>query len=689
MGELDAHLPVQVAGLGRDDSVTLGRVLNLYASNKKTLGFLPDSGFKDRVRRDTLLVATTGTGELAGYAMYDLPRRQVRLMHLCVTPVYRGSGVARALIEEISRRHTDRTGILVRCRRDYKAHTMWPHLDFAPRGDQPGRGSGGRTLTVWWRDHGHPHLFSAQPDANQLLTAIDHNVFLDLYVRHGRPGAEESSALISDWLGDQLVLAFAPELLVEIDRLPDAGDRQRQRDEATGTLKELTPIPSVFHRAVELLDRTADAAGKKDELRSDTRHVAAAAAAGAHLFVTRDNDLINVLGAAAAKHFGLRVLRPSDVVVHLDQLAQAAAYHPAALLGTGFSMSQLGPGGDTEIRQVLLDRAGGERRADFDRRLRAATASQHTLRRVIRDPAGALVGFAASSHTIDEVLVPFLRTAPHHLESTLARQLLLILRQEARQLKVPRIRITDPHMRATVRRALADEGYLQDGSTWVGAVIDMCGSWAEIVDAARAVLPASAESLLADMTGRKPTATLASWVEHAWWPAKPLDADLPTYIIPIKPTWTDDLFGLNDTLFARPDQLGMSREHVYYRSPRPQPVTSPGRVLWYASGANRGGIGAIVACSRLTDVVTDSPAALHAQFHHLGVWKLHQIEAAAAKGLACALRFADTEILPHPVSWERLRALTAGRPVGTLQSPTKIDSATFAAIYQEGSRGRS
>jgi GNAT superfamily N-acetyltransferase len=663
------------------------RVLDLYGRHKVTLGFMPDSGFADRVRGGTLLAATSSTGELAGYVMYDLPRRQVRLIHLCVAAAHQGAGVARALVEEVSRRHADRNGVLVRCRRDYEAHRMWPRLGFVPRGEQSGRGAAGLPLTVWWRDHGHPDLFSIQSSAEQLVTALDHNVFLDLYVKPGRPGAEESAALLSDWLGDQLVLTFAPQLLVEIDKLPDAVDRRRQRD-ATAALSQLTPVVSDLDAASQLLDQVAEAAGRKDELRADVRHVAAAAVAGADLFVSRDSVLIEVLGPAAAEHFGLRVLRPSDVVVHLDELAQAAAYRPAALLGTGFTICQLPAGGEDELRRLLLDRPGGERRTDFDHRLRETAGAKQTSRRVIRDPAGGLVGFLAATRAGDELIVSFLRTTPgHRLQSTLARQLLLILRQEARQAKITRIRITDSHLPVSARDALADEGYFKDSPTWTGAVIDICGRWADIVDAARTALPPAAESALTRIAELGPTTAAAARVEQDWWPAKPLDTDLPSYIIPIRPRWAEDLFGLHETLLARPDQLGISREHVYYRAPKPQPVTSPGRILWYASGTGRDRISAVVACSRLIDLTIDSPAALHAQFRHLGVWQRHHIDAAARDGLACAIRFADTELLPRPVRWERLGALAANCQLGTLQSPTKIDSTAFAAIYQEGRRG--
>jgi hypothetical protein len=94
-------------------------------------------------------------------------------------------------------------------------------------------------------------------------------------------------------------------------------------------------------------------------------------------------------------------------------------------------------------------------------------------------------------------------------------------------------------------------------------------------------------------------------------------------------------------LWDRSPVLGVSREHVYFRSPRGNP-TCPARILWYASGTGRDRIGAVVACSQLNEIVTDDPRRLHSRFQHLGVYRLRDIEARASGGTASALRFVDT-----------------------------------------------
>ncbi len=123
--------------------------------------------------------------------------------------------------------------------------------------------------------------------------------------------------------------------------------------------------------------------------------------------------------------------------------------------------------------------------------------------------------------------------------------------------------------------------------------------------------------------------------------------------------------------------------------PRPRVVSAPARLLWYASGAGKdSGVAAVIACSRLEEVIAARPAELHQRFRHLGVWQQDQVTAAARNGTALALRFADTEIFPRRVSLRRLQRLASqfGHPL-SLRSAMKVSPQFFTAVYQEGIPG--
>src|SRR5262249_39629970 len=158
------------------------------------------------------LVVALNEGLVIGYALYALPRQVVRLTHLCVAENMRGRGIARMLVDAISQRHADRFGIILKCRKDYPENKVWPHLGFESQNEVPGRGKKRLPLSVWWKDHGHPDLFSTAESIGLLRVALDLNVFLDLESHSDREGSDESRALTDDWLADQIEFVVTPEL---------------------------------------------------------------------------------------------------------------------------------------------------------------------------------------------------------------------------------------------------------------------------------------------------------------------------------------------------------------------------------------------------------------------------------------------------------------------------------------------
>ncbi|WP_257002368.1 hypothetical protein [Streptomyces sp. WZ.A104] len=111
---------------------------------------------------------------------------------------------------------------------------------------------------------------------------------------------------------------------------------------------------------------------------------------------------------------------------------------------------------------------------------------------------------------------------------------------------------------------------------------------------------------------------IASVAERVWWPAKLIDTALPSFIAPIKPRWSTELFDVPVMLVPRDDVLGISREHVYYRSSGHRGESVPARILWYVSEGNSGHQGKmVIGCSRLDEVLVDDPDTLFSRFERL------------------------------------------------------------------------
>jgi GNAT superfamily N-acetyltransferase len=682
------RLQVELLYVGRQHEQFLGQIVALGDMSRRTLGFLPQVAFLQAADSGTLLAAIRD-GQVVGYALYSLPRQVVRLTHLCVSEDVRGQGIARCLVEAISERHADRFGLTLKCRNDYPANELWPVLGFAPQGEVRGRSRQRLPLTVWWRDHGHPNLFSAAESMGLLRVAVDVNVFLDMESGSERQGVIASRALAGDWLADQLELVVTGELMRELARMPDGPEKTRQHQAASkytrltvnrGAAEALARHISEHVLKTQALDLSADLADQ-----SDVRHIAEASLAGTTVMATKDDKLLQ-WAAEATGITGVRVLHPSDVILHVDELSRAQAYQPVQLQDTRYRLAPLRSGTEAELLTFLRG-AEGERKGQFLDLIREiAAGGPRWTRTVLRNPDDKPVAFFATGEAGEELVVPILRVTGGRLEQTITRQILFQMRDQARRAGRSIIRVTEPGLASETQRILREEGFLKVDNHWVALVIQACGA----AVALNALVARTAQRVGLRLPALQPglSAVIAADLERTMWPAKLTDSLLPTYVVPIRPVWSADLFGIPQALTPRPNMIGLSREHVYYRSTTPR-TPAPARLIWYVTDEPRGGVAAVIGCSRLDEALIGKPTALFQRFRHLGVWQLDQVTQAAKSGQAQALKFADTEIFQRRISLQCLRQLAAdhGQTLA-LRSPQKITAGLFTAIYQEGHRPR-
>lgn len=636
----------------------------------------PRSVFDLRAEQGNVLAASAGD-RLLGYTLYEIVKNRVRLVHLCIDPAHRGRGIASLLVDHLSSKHKDLPGIRVRCRADYDAAHLWPKLGFHITIEVLGRGTPPARLQVWWRPHQVQDLFSDLDDDDRLLAVLDHNVFLDLQ-DHSRDGAVESLVLDADWVSDRLRLVVTPESGLETGRLADAEKRAAQLRAADGYDRVIASGEQIQRARTEFAERLGN--GVLSE--SDFNHIAYAAAAKAHLFVTRDDDLIDLAAGPVLAATGLRILRPSDVVAHLDEVAEAARYQPLSLQGSGFAVQDTGSGTGPSL-QHLVSTGTGERRKDLNELLRRCVATPGVRCEHVTDPTGHIIAaWAWRAEPAEATLVvEYLRTATDVTGSTVLKHVLLELRVRAVRLGCHQVRIADAGLPARVRTAAHRDGYAETPSGLLAYALPVTSS-----EKALGLLPQDSTWSQQLRQGETLTPSRVSQLESKLWPAKLLDLPLANYVISIRPGYATELFSLTDSLLERPELLALSREHVYYRSPRSSP-RAPARVLWYASGAGkRGGIGAVVAVSRLVSVVHGTPEQLHTRFAHYGVWTLGQIATVATNGGASALLIADTERLNRPVGHDRLEQLArrADCRLGPLLSPRAVPASLFEAAHTEG-----
>lgn len=672
----EAPPKIELVALGTEDD-RISQVFALWRTQRKWLGFLPDQGFIDRVEKGTLIAAVAGDS-VVGYVLYDLPRDRVKLIHLCVSDRYQGQGVARQLVDEVSARHQDRRGIELKCRRDYPASSAWPGLGFVARHEAPGRSEAGHSLTQWYRDHGHPDLFTYSPGSDPtepLAVALDYNIVIDLLQQRGE-GAQ-SLHLEDPWIGEYITLCITDEVDQEIDKCDDLAKRERMRAGLPRFRRLSAPFATEGTVWTDLELVIEEAAPKADP--ADHRHVARAVAGGASFFVTRDSAL-NYAAPRILEAVGIHVMRPEELITHVDQLRAEERYQPSVLHATSI---EVGPaaGHESEFVAALLNNGEGERKVALQSTLREALAdpTEHDAI-VVQSEHGGLLGGVVSHRDASGIDVRVMRVrGADRMSYSVARQLAYLQREHAAKNGIALVRVTDQHLPQPARYALAEEGFRWDDGEWTCHVATGVRCL-EDVD-------------LTDLEAGVSHTTIAGALEHDRWPLKMVSAGIPTFVVPIKQHWAEQLFDSNlasRTLFGRDAGLGLSREHVYYRRPRNSGgVVPPARLLWYVSGRSSGQPeGSIRAVSSLAEVVVDRPLTVYKRFERLGVYgKAQVMDAADDRGLVMAMRFIDTELFEKPIGLTRLRELSEaiGGNFTAPMSPRMIDERLFVDIYNEGS----
>lgn len=667
-------------------------VVALHRLNAKTLGFFPRGAFEEHARLRQILVALGSSGECLGYLLYRVARGRAAIVHLCVADAARGRGVARLLVDRLKQETKSLEGIGLLCRRDYDVTHLWSKFGFEAVSAKAGRGKVGAELTFWWFSHGHEDLFSrvAEPDPVRQRVVIDANVFYDLHARE-TPESEDSKALMADWVQASIELVVTKELRNEIAKAEDEARRRASRAEATRYTTLPTDDPLFQKLCAELRPLFPNSATLNDE--ADLRQVAYAIAGGAPFMVTRDEAIVERCERLYRSH-GLTVLHPAELINHLDSVEREGDYRPARIEGSRLKNALL----KFEAIDMVVEafKAPAERENDFKKSLHHCLSQPKTTDvQVItdRDDAYVLLGVMDRQrpHTLH---VPVLRHGRHPMAATMVRNFLRSCLASAADENRSVVSVAERQLSDTDTDILRVFGFTACGDSWAKIALQAVGDVETIRNAATkleldAVLePAKVAALNAiGMAAELRQASAFATIERQLWPAKVTDADVPTFIVSIKPKWAQHFFDAelgSQLLFGLREDLHLGVEGVYYRSAENNNLTVPGRVLWYVSKDTGDGSMTIKACSQLEEVVVGKPKELFRRFQRLGVYGWPDVYAAAGKDISTdivAFRFRMTERFKKPVGMDTLEALGIRAP---FMSPRKISDSQFASIYSNG-----
>jgi hypothetical protein len=276
--------------------------------------------------------------------------------------------------------------------------------------------------------------------------------------------------------------------------------------------------------------------------------------------------------------------------------------------------------------------------------------------------------------------------------------------------KRPFVRVTDIQGRGGFEQALEECGFTRVEDQWVkfslrvadnmaGLLIrlrDLRKNLTGITGTTNLTLLDNLITELCNAAEKKDSIRLVD-LERRLWPTRILDASIPIFIVPIMPVWAQHLFDeeiASQTLWGGRDDLLLRNENVYYRSARSSGgISSPARILWYVMRDKNNPLSSmqIRACSSLDEVVIGRAKDLFHRFERLGIYEWVDVLRTAKNGAdnkIMALRFSNTELLPHPIDLSTLELIFQKQENKKpfLQSPQRILPSTFADIYRAALR---
>ena len=653
------------------NSELASQVIALSKASQGTLGQLPYSAFHQAAANGTLIAALTG-GEVVGYVLYRIRKRTgiVMLTQLCVRAEARGSGVAQLLVDGVRERNPQCPGIGLWCREDYDASKAWPGLGFGSTGNRPGRGRDGQRLVHWWCSVAELTLFTFDPAAEDLpAVALDANVFRDIH--EPRTEFRSSRALMDDWLVDVVEFVVTSQLETEIEESSRTVPALLGR---TSQYRRLAPSSEAWKGEY---DRLRPHLSVPDIKAKDQRHIAQAAAGGAHYFVTRDRGILSH-AATIEELCELSVVSPDDLLLQLHADLFGASYRAESILETPASVLPLTAVPTRQRLTPFVELHRNERASEVQKLFKTAAAEVADGWRqwAVVDADNQWLAVAAFEVSPDELSACVVRVRRGIDRRTFARQLVHLLRQEAARSGCKRIVVTDEVGEYMVD-SLIEEGLSPMSGGWVASCVP--GLFELDSEHAREAIPTQ---------GRLPHMLFQSVsdAERRCWPAKFIGAGVPTYVVPIQARWARALFDADPPqaeFFGRPMGLGLAREHVYYRTYR-STLQFPARLIWYVSGegSNRG----FRAVSWLDSVVSDRPGSLFQRYGSRGIYAADDVQSLVKTkgGRATAMLFSRTEVFPNSISLRRARQLCPDMIAnGFLQTTRPVDEHVFYDFYRE------
>jgi GNAT superfamily N-acetyltransferase len=669
----------------------LDEIIRIWGINRSTLGLMPKDAFIESIHKRWVLIVLTDD-VICGYLLYRYTNRTqtVSIVHLCVEKESRGKGLSKMLVDKLVEINVPiAKGIKLSCRSDYaEAIGFWKKYNFQPREMLPSKGRDPNVhLIIWWFSFGKADLFSSLGDT-KINAVLDINVIAKLRDQDSSDTCyEEIEHLLNGFLPMEVEFYQTSETKSEIFRDHNT-ERRRETKRFLSNFRELDIDKQSVNLLVEKLKAILPGGGENN--LSDRRQVAEAILSGFPFFVTLDAGILK------KKHqilecYQLKILKPSSLFLEIDLSNNPSDYYPSKLSGSNFSIKKVESFELDIAINKFLSTSNSERKNEMESKLNLVLKRSGIINVIkeLQDPVALVTSYEDSN----KLIVPVLRTKQYHLRQTIFMQNVSNLINEALKLNKHYLIIEDLQLTHVEKSILHSYGFTEFNNRFIKPVINEICSLEDLkvrLVTIRKEIPQLLEKFIVNLTNEELSATLYQ-VEKSLWPLKISDANIPCYIIPIKPAYARQLFDFqsaNQDLFGVQPKLIWNKENVYYRNVRPDIEKFPARILWYASSDDKSSRQkAIVATSYLDEVVIGTAKDLFKKYERYGVYSWEKHIKILAKNDASrtikVLRFSDSESFSNAIPFRKVKQILkdGGEADNNFQAPLKINPTTFINLY--------
>lgn len=676
----------------------LKQVVSLGKRNAKTLGMFPEGAFIDHAKKKWIIVVFD-KDQIIGYLLFRINKSKqiISIAHLCIDDSFRNQGIAKELLNYLCNKFQHLlTGIRLSCREDYiEASSFYKKYGFVPLNSRRSRSKEENYLINWYYDFGNKDLFTqSEVESSKIKVTLDANILIKL--RDNKDNSEVEY-LNADWLQDEVEFYYSKEIFNEIsrDKNKDRAKLNRAYIQNFNSLKtKPEEVNRVFKDLVNILNKN-----KENDI-SDKKHLSECIVSDVNYFVTLDKELLSVKEDVYNK-YGVNIFRPSELILYIDQLLNKSNYNAVRLAGVNnIDIKQIEATDIENICNLFISSKNGEKKDSFRKILENTFVNiEKSYVKTIKNRIGEFIGIIAGKVSDNEIIIPLIRVNIKSKNSEpLFSQLINDLLSFSNELKLNKIIIIETFLNNAQIEILESYGFEKKSNEYVkyshhGQIDfwDLLNLKPEFIDVE------TTKERMENMNSFDQNIFKLN-IERKLYPAKVLDIDIPTYIVPIRPFWASQLFDFyqsNQTLFgANNSSLIWQRDNVYYRNVKPVSEIYPSRILWYISSEKNSGTGrqkGIIACSYLDEVYVDEAKVLYQKFKNFGIYTWDDICKLAKHDISKelkALKFSDTEVFSSIIPFEKISEILVNnnRSKNTFTSPLEVSKDVFNQLYKIGKK---